>query len=196
MGIMYMGRQRRQHEADTDSKKQRQQHTPQHRQIHHKHDLRNNRRQAGAVKTDIDIPGHMAFMIISIQENSEQNRPDIHDIFSKKGKPKHQTAGSDGMAVHLLPQIISKSDTDQHHDAGIDKRRTDSAHGKIIRDQNIRFLNHHINAPHNLINGLQIEAHKNKVNRNQSQKQELPVSGQRSLFCHRFTPFRMDGISR
>lgn len=75
------------------------------------HDLRDDRGQAGAVKTDVNVAGHVFLVVVGVEVYTEQDRPDIQKILSKQGKPEHQAAGCDRMSVHLHIEEIDGPDT-------------------------------------------------------------------------------------
>ena len=66
MGIMIERRQLRKNKADHKSEQKAEQKPDSKGQLINIHGLRNDRRKAGAVKPDINIPGQMHFMVSGI----------------------------------------------------------------------------------------------------------------------------------
>ena len=93
------------------------------------------------------------------------------------------------MPIQIHPQPIHDPNAQQRQNTSIDKGGPYTSDHKIIRDQKVR-LPHNGNQPSPyLIHRLQKKSHNNKVDRNQSQKQKPPVSGQRSIYLHITQPF-------
>ena len=47
------------------------------RKMRNIHDLRDDRGQAGAVKTDVNVTGQVCFMVVGVEVHTKQDRPDI-----------------------------------------------------------------------------------------------------------------------
>ena len=77
MGVVHMGTQRRQHKAYDEPDRETCNEPDCIGQIRDIHDLRDDRGQAGAVKTDVNVAGHVFFVIVGIEVYAEKNCPDI-----------------------------------------------------------------------------------------------------------------------
>ena len=189
MGVVNLSRQRRKQKSDRYSRRKSQEKPGCNRKISDVHQLCDNGGQAGSVKPHIDIMRHVGFMIFGVKPDTQHNRPDIEQIFSKQGKSKHQAGGRDSMSVHLHIQKIDKGNTEKRENACVQKSGSHSAYHEIVGNQEIRLLDQRSYPGPDLRKGLENKAADNKVNRNQRQKKEFISSGQNPFVKHLCTTF-------
>ena len=146
-------------------------------QVQHIQKLRNDGRKTGAVQGHIDISGHMGSVVPGIKPGTCQNCPDVHNIFSEKGKTEHEAGGRDGVAVLIFPQKIAEPYAEKHEKARVDKGRPDAAYLDIIRDQNIRLPDNREKSHPDLFRRIQRKSRHDKIQRNKGKNQVSLQSG-------------------
>lgn len=89
--------------------------------------------------------------------------PDVDNVLSKKRKSEHQTAGSNGMTVHLLSRKIEKGNAEQSCKPRIDQGSSNSSYCKIVCDQYVRLPHDPYNSRNDLVDWLKKQANDNEI---------------------------------
>ena len=186
---MHMSGKRRQHKAYNQPHGQGYGHPHHHRQVAHLHHLGDDGRKAGAVKANINIPAHGRLVVPGVQVHSGQNSPDVKQVFAKQRETEHQTAGSDGVAVHVHTHEVDDTNTHKSQCTGVDEGRPHTAHNKIIRNQKIRLFYQTHDSRTDFLDWLQKQPNDHKINRKQRQQKKLLLPGQGFQFMKMFQMF-------
>ncbi len=130
-------RRRGQDEADDEARDHRQRHPELDRQRGAEQDLGKDRGERGAEERGVDVGGERLAPESRVQEDAEDDRPDVEQVLAEQAEPQHQEQAGDRRAGDLGRRDAVDQAGGQGEQAGVRAGRADAAHAEIVGQQRI-----------------------------------------------------------
>lgn len=138
MDTQTVGGKRRQQKSNDTAKQQRKTNLLE-QVIGGKHYLGNHRGKRSTVQRNIDVFGKRFAVDFGKKINTENDRPDVGDVFAEHGKSRHQKSAGDGGAVYHSVAGADNQKRCRHDKSGIEQHGTKSADAAVVGNQSVRM---------------------------------------------------------